>query len=447
MTTTTTKPGSGPASAARPRGGRWAPLAVTLTAPFMMVLDFFIVNVAIPGMQRDLHASAAGIEWIVAAYGIPFGTVLITGGRLGDLYGRRRVLMLGLAIFTAASLACGMAPSAAVLIAGRVLQGIGGAIAGPQALALVTLGYSGRDRVRATTAYGLVLGAAAVFGQLIGGALIQADIAGLGWRACFLVNVPVGAAAIALARVLVPELRSSGRERLDLAGTALVSAALVALVFPLTQGRQEGWPAWSWACLGGSVPLLALFVAHQRWRRARGRAPLIDPALFADRGLSVGVATALVFQSAMASFFLVLALYLQDGRGLPALGSGLVFVAVGGGYLATSLLSPRLLGRLGRQVPALGGLLMAAGLLALKLTVTMTGTGGSTALLWPALLATGLGMGMVLTPLVSVTLAAVRPRHAGAASGVQATGTNLGNAIGVAVIGVVFFAAVRGGYA
>jgi EmrB/QacA subfamily drug resistance transporter len=432
-------------TSAGPGGARkWLPLAVTLTGIFMIVLDFFIVNVAIPSIQRDLHADPAAIEWVVSAYGLCYGTGLITGGRLGDLYGRRRVFLLGLAAFTAASVACGVAGGTGVLIASRAMQGLAASLAGPQVLALIGACYAGRERARAVVAYGVTMGVAAVFGQLIGGALIQADVAGLGWRSCFLVNVPIGLAALIFTPRLVPESGGGSGARLDPAGTVLVTAALVAIILPLVDGRQQGWPPWSWLCLGCSVPLLAAFAVHQALRRSQGRTPLIDLALFADRALSTGLIAIVVFTCAMASFFVVLALYLQEGRGLSAIGSGAVFTAVGAGYLATSLAPQRIIARFGRQWPALGGVVMAAGYLTLRFAVTSAG--GHTAALVPALLVTGLGMGMLMAPLMTIVLAGVQ-RQAGAASGLLNTAVQVGNSVGVAVIGVVFFGAVAGGFA
>jgi MFS family permease len=324
---------TGPAAARR----TWAPLAVMLTGTFMIVLDFFIVNVAIPSIQRDLHAGAAGIEWVITAYGLTYGVGLITGGRLGDRYGRRRMFLIGLALFTLASLACGLADSATVLITSRAIQGLGAAVAGPQTLALVGVAYEGRQRVTAVTAYGVTLGLAAVLGQLFGGLLIQANVLGLDWRSCFLVNLPVGLAALIAAPRLVAESRGQAGDRIDLVGTTLVTAGLVAIILPLVDGRQQHWPAWAWGCLAAAMPILAVFVAHQAWRRRRGRTPLIDLSALAGRTVRAGLIATGVFYCAMASFFVVLALYLQEGRGMSALGSGAMFTAVGGGYLAASL--------------------------------------------------------------------------------------------------------------
>jgi EmrB/QacA subfamily drug resistance transporter len=427
---------------AAPAQATWGPLAVMLTGTFMVVLDFFIVNVAIPSMQRHLQASAAGVEWVITAYGLTYGVGLITGGRLGDRYGRRRMFMLGLTIFTLASLACGLATNVDILNLSRAVQGIGAAIAGPQTLAMIGVTYAGRQRVTAVTAYGVTLGLAAVLGQLFGGLLIQANVLGLDWRSCFLVNLPVGVVALAAARRVLTESRGPAGDRIDLVGTILVTAGLIAVILPLVDGRQAHWPAWSWALLAAAAPILALFFAHQARRRRHHKTPLVDLSVLTNRTVSAGLVATGVFYAAMASFFVVLALYLQEGRGLSALGSGAVFTVVGVGYLAASMVPQSIPRRLGLQWPALGGVVMAAGYATLALAA---GGHQSVNLLLP-LLVTGIGMGMLTAPLTGIVLAQVAPRQAGTVSGLQATVVQLGNSIGVAVIGLVFFNAAGGGF-
>lgn len=241
---------------------RWLMLAAILIGTFMVALDFFIVNVAVPSLQDDLHAGRSAIEWIVAGYGLALAAGLITGGRLGDIHGLRRLFMIGLALFTLASAACGLAPSTEILIAARVAQGLAAALMMPQVLAIVGLAYHGADRMRAFAVYGTVLGLGSVCGQLIGGLLIEADPAGLGWRTCFLVNIPLGIVALAMVRRYVPAYRGDGASRLDLPGAALVTLGLVAAILPLIEGRELGWPAWIWIVLGAAVVLLAAFALH-----------------------------------------------------------------------------------------------------------------------------------------------------------------------------------------
>jgi len=432
---------------------RWGTLLVVLAGVFMTTLDFFIVNVAIPSVQRDLGAGAGAIEWTVAGFSLAIASGVITAGRLGDRFGRRRLYGIGLALFTLASLACGVAPTAGSLVAGRIAQGLSAALMAPQALAILGTAFAGHARARAFSAYGLSMGLAAVFGQLIGGLLIRADVLGLGWRSCFLINVPVGVLALAALRRTVPPSAGTGRARLDLAGMVLVTAALVATVLPLISGQSAGWPLWTVLSFVAAALLYGAFVGYQ-WRLGRrggrtlagagsasvaGGAPLIELDLFRERAFSAGLVAQLVFWMGQGSFFLVFALYLQQGHRLDALNSGLVFAAIGGGYLVTSTLSHRFAARLGRQAVALGTLVMAAGLVLLSETVRHIGVTGPVVDLTPALAVDGAGMGVALAPLVSIVLARVRPEHAGAASGVLSTAMQVGGALGVAVVGLVFY--------
>jgi EmrB/QacA subfamily drug resistance transporter len=418
-------------------------MAVLMAGTFVFVLDFFVVNVAIPATQADLGASDGQIQLVVATYAIAIASLLIVGGRLGDVFGRRRLFVGGLALFTAASALCGAAPDIDVLLAGRVVQGVGAALFAPQVLSIIGVSFEGAARRQAVTVYGLVMGLAAVGGQLIGGALIALDLLGLDWRACYLVNVPIGIAAVALAPRAIAESRSERREeRLDVPGAALAGATLVAIVLPLIEGRSEGWPVWTFASLAAALPLGAGFVLRQRRLAATGGSPLVDPALFRERAFAVGVASSVVFYAGMASFFLVLAVYLQEGCGLSAFDSGLVFTALAAGYLAASVAAEALAPRFGRQVLAAGGIVRAVALVGLALTVAAIGVGGSAWLLLPALAVDGIGMGLLTAPLVATVVGAMEERHAGAASGVLSTAQQVGNTLGVAAVGAVFYNAL-----
>ncbi len=339
----------------------WAALPVLLAGAFMVVLDFFIVNVALPSIATDLGAGDSSLEWIVAGYGLTFAAFLITAGRLGDDLGRRRVYAIGLALFTIASAACGLAPSPTTLIVARIAQGVAGAIVMPQVLAILGVTYRGPDYVRAMSFYGMALGLAAVGGQLVGGALVDADVAGLGWRSCFLINVPIGLIALALAPRLVPESRAERRKRIDVLGAAIVAVGLTAILLPLIEGRELGWPAWTWASLAAAPVLLSAFVLRQRRLADSGGDPLLELALFRERGFSAGIATQLFLATAQASFFVFLAIYLQLGRGLTALEAGLVFTILAVAYVATSGPAPgltaalRAAGRGGRRSGADAG--------------------------------------------------------------------------------------------
>ncbi|WP_246016732.1 MFS transporter [Micromonospora pisi] len=423
-----------------------AALAVVLVGVFLTGLDFFIVNVAIPSMQADLRASEAQIQLIVASYALAYGVGLITGGRLGDLYGRRRTFILGMIVFTFASAACGVATGPGFLLVARLVQGLAAALMVPQVLAILSTVYSGEARARAINWYAATAGIAAVFGQLIGGILIREDLFGLGWRACFLINLPIGLAAALLAGRYVPESRAPGRHRLDLIGMVLVTLALVGICLPLIEGRAQGWPLWVWPCLLAGGLLLTVFVRQQRWRGANGGTPSMDMALFRERAFTAGLVAQLTFFASMASYFLVLALYLQQGRHLDPLDSGLVFGVLGLGYIITSMTARKVAARLGRQTIAIGCLIRILALVLQIWAVAKIGTSGSVGWLVPGLFLDGAGMGLAIAPLAATVLARVSADNAGAASGVLGTAQQVGNALGVALVGLVFYDVLsRGG--
>lgn len=425
----------------RPTVPGWAPLVVVLTGTFVTYLDFFIVNVALPSIHSELHAGPAALQSVVAGFALTFAAGLISGGRLGDMYGRRRIFGVGMALFTVTSAACGLAPNAEVLVVSRLLQGLSAALMTPQVLAILGTVYEGARRAKAFAKYGLTMGAAAVLGQVIGGSLIALDLAGSGWRSIFLINVPVGIAALAALRRTVPESHGE-RTSLDLVGTVLVTGAIAAVVLPLVEGREAGWPAWTWACFAAAPVLFASFVVHQ-WRRdGRGRAPLVRPAMFRGRRFTVGTLTGIAFGGVPASLFFVLALYLQEGRRLSALESGLVFTAIGAGYFAAMLTAERMATRLGRQLLAIGAVMVGAGSLLLA-----TVASAPIPALLPGLAVVGFGIGMVLVPLTATALADVAHTEAGAASGVLATSLQLGGALSVAAVGAVYYAALGHGVA
>jgi EmrB/QacA subfamily drug resistance transporter len=436
-----------PAHQRQPRlRSRIGPLPVLMCGTFIIVLDFFIVNVALPSMQVQLRASSSAIEWVVAGYGLTFAVLLIAAGRLGDRFGRRRVFCIGLAVFVLASALCGLAPDTSTLIAARLAQGTGGALISPNVLAIIGVAYPGAARVRAITVYGMVMGVAAAGGQLLGGLVIAACPPGLGWRAVFLVNIPVGLAALAMARRSVPESRAEQAPALDFGGMALVTAALTALILPLVEGPHLGWPAWTWASMAVSPALFAIFATSQLRSARRGGTPLLDPALFRRRALAAGLVTQLAFWCGQASFFLVLALYLQQGRGLDALQSGLVFSILAVAYLVTSLRAPALTLRLGRDLIALAALTLAAGDGLLLLALRWAGSSGSVGWLAPGLVLVGAGMGLGITALTTTVLAQADPQRVGAVAGALSTMQQVGNAVGVAVTGVIFFGTLTGGY-
>ena len=444
MTATRSLPSSVQAPASR--SSSWSALTVLMFGTFMVVLDFFIVNVALPSIQHGLRAGEGAIEWVVAGYTISTAVLLVTGGRLGDRFGRRRVFSVGMAIFVATSAACALAPNPAVLVGARLAQGVGAALMAPNILSILGVVYTGPARVRAISIYGMVMGLAATSGQLIGGLLIRTDVAGLGWRTIFWINVPLGVAALLAAPRLVPESRDGKGSRLDLTGVALITACLIAVVLPLVEGRQAGWPAWSWAALASAVPLAIAFAIHQRRKADRGGVPLLNPRVFASWPLRAGLLTQTAFWCQQAASYLVLGLYLQQGRGLSPLAAGGVFTFLAAGYLTTSFRAPALTMRFGRSVIAAGAVIAALGDAALYLATAHAGTGGSVAWLFPGLLLLGAGQGLCITPLTTTVLSHADPATAGSVAGALSTAQQVGNSVGVAVTGVLFFGALSDGY-
>src|ERR1700744_4383503 len=287
---------------------RWLPLPIVLAGTFMVVLDFFIVNVGLPSIQARRHAGTTAVEWVVAGYSLTSAIFVISGARLGDRIGHRQGFALGMAVFPLASAGCGAGGKPDELVVAGLIQGVGAALLMPAILSLISTLYTGTDRLRALSAYGTTMGFAAAGGQLIGGALIAIDPLGLGWRSCLLINVPIGALALALTPALIPDTERRARAGLDLRGTALATGTLVALVLPLVEGRQSGWPLWTWLSLAAAPVLLATLLVHPRRLAGPGGDPLLDLSLFADRSFSAGLITQICFWAGQASFFVVLAL-------------------------------------------------------------------------------------------------------------------------------------------
>ncbi|MGY2875666.1 MFS family permease [Marmoricola sp. URHA0025 HA25] len=444
--TTLDNPRIAPARAtAAEAGPGLLPLTVLLSGTFLIVLDFFIVNVALPSVQVDLGAGDTTLAWLVAGYGLTFGGLLLLAGRLGDRWGRRRMFRAGIGLFVVSSAACGLAPNAAVLLEARLVQGAAAAAISTSVLALIGDVYAGPLRLRALGTYSTVMGVAAASGQLVGGLLIHADLFGLGWRTIFLVNVPIGLAAYALARRTLPEIRQPDGAHVDLVEVVLSTGALVALMLPLLEGRRLGWPAWTWASLAAAAVLAALVGVRIGVLRARGRRPLVDLEPLSARPVALGVLGQTTLFLGMASYFLVLGLYLQQGRGLGPLASGLVFSILAVSYMAGTRRANLLVARWGRWATVAGGVVLAAGHGLQLLAVAEIGVGGSVLWLAPGLALAGVGMGLALASLIGAVMATVQPADAGSVSGTYSTLQQLGNAVGVATIGNVYFAlAVRG---
>lgn len=415
----------------------WPGLIVMAAAAFMDLLDGTIVEVGLPSIQHDLHVSGAGLQWTVSAYALAFAVLLITGSRLGERFGRRRTFLSALAGFTACSAAVAAAQSPGMLIGFRAAQGATAAVMLPQVLTFIQAEFDERAKPGAFALYGMILALAGAAGPLLGGVLIAADPAGLAWRAIFLVNIPVGLAALAFGARLIPGSRPDRARRLDPAGTVVLTGALVALFYPLIEGRQLGWPAWSIVILAASVPLLGLFILTQA-RHPAGAAPLVDLAVFRSRATTAGLGIGLLLFGS-TSFFFVLTLYLQDGLGYSALRTGVTFVPFSAGIIVGSGAAAPLGQRFGRAAVAAGAGAITLTLLSMIAVVAHYGAGLHPWQLAPSLAVTGIAFGIIAGALADTVLSQVPARLAGSASGVVSTVTQLGGVVAITVTGAIFF--------
>jgi EmrB/QacA subfamily drug resistance transporter len=418
----------------------WLALAVVLAAEVMDLLDATIINVAGPSIRADLHGSYAFMQWLAAGYTLAFAVGLVTGGRLGDIYGRRRLFVIGAAGFTACSLLCAIVPVGAptgTLILFRVLQGAFGAVLIPQGFGILKEVFPPADLGKAFGAFGPVMGLAAVGGPILAGALIGADVLGTGWRMIFLVNVPLGVLAVVGAVRVLPPSRPAPSIRLDLPGTVLLSAALVLLVYPLVQGRELGWPAWTLTCLALCLPMLLIFIVYEGKHR---RSALVEPSLFGKPVFIAGLGAGLLLSAGLVGLTFVVGVHLQVGLGFTPLHAGLSLAPWALGIAIGSVLAGTYGARRGRRVLRLGLLVMVAGLAAQIVTLHHTGTGLTGWDLAPALLVTGVGTGLAITPFFDLVLANVDEHELGSASGTVNAAQQLGGAIGVAGLATAYFA-------
>ncbi|MFI7045068.1 MFS transporter [Streptosporangium sandarakinum] len=430
-----------PADAARSpasSGVPWQVVSIMMAGTFMAILDSFIVIVAEPVIQADLGASGGQLQWTLAGYQLTYAVFLITGGRLGDLYGRRRVFVLGTAIFTLASVACALAGTANGLIAARLAQGLGSGVMVPQVFAVITALVPERGRHRVFGVLGMVMGLATVSGQLVGGLLIGADLFGSGWRPIFWINLPVGLAVILAAAVRVPETWGTRARRIDVPGVVLLTVASSLAIFPLIEGREAGWPRWTWACFAASAVLFGVFARVERRVGERGGDPLVRLSLFSRRPFSVGLVLVLVLYACITSYYLVLSVSLQDGLGMTALGAGLTYTPAAAMFFVFSMVAGRLVPRYGRRVLMTGAVVLAAGYASTAI-ILLSGVRFAPGAVIPTLMLQSVGGGLVITPSLNAVLARIDPRDAGLASGVLSTAQQVGGALGVAIIGVVFF--------
>jgi EmrB/QacA subfamily drug resistance transporter len=416
-------------------------LPVVLSATFMYAFDTNVVNVALPSLQRQLHAGPTALELVVGGYAFAYASGLVTGGRLGDLFGYRRLFLAGMAAFTLASVLCGLSATPGQLAGARIAQGLTAAAMVPQVLALITVTFAPAERTRALAWFGVTGAIGGVAGQVLGGLIIDADVAGLGWRAVFLVNLPVGAVVLALARGVLPRLRARRDTALDPVGVVGISGALALALAPLTLRHGQGWPPWTWGLLGASVPAMIAVVCYERRITRRGRSPLVDLSLFRSPGFSAGLGIATAFMAFFTSSLFVMSLLLQGGLGLSALQAGLSFGPFCLTAVGTALAGRKLIARFGaRTVIRIGCATSAAG--TAVLAGVLAAQGGHVAPGWLVTALGGIGAGnsMILTAYLGATLATVRPDQAGAASGTLNTIQQFAGAAGLAVIGAAFFA-------
>ncbi|MFC3744012.1 MFS transporter [Paractinoplanes deccanensis] len=424
---------------------RWVALFVILAVEVMDLLDALVTNIAGPAIRDEVGGTYSLIQWLGAAYTLAMAIGLLTGGRLGDIFGRRRMFLIGATGFTLASLACGLAQSPAQLITARAVQGLFGAVMLPQGLGMIKQMFSPAEQAKAFGAFGPVMGLSSVGGPILAGWLVDADYFGAGWRMIFFINLPLGLFAILGAVRWLPEFRSAQAPRLDWLGVVLAAAGAFLLLYPLVQGRELDWPVWCFALLALGVVTFGLFSLYEARRERRGQDPLVTPSLFRKRAFSGGLAVGLVFFAALIGTGLIFTFYFQIGLGYSPLKAGLTtlpqalgtvagFVAAGAGLAE----------RYGRRLLQLGTVIMIVGTAAFALTIRLAGADITPYPLIPALVLVGAGMGLAMAPFFNIVLAGVDDEETGSASGALTSVQQLGGAFGIAVLGTIFFAILPG---
>ncbi|MGW0995416.1 MFS transporter [Streptomyces sp. NPDC002523] len=445
------QPTDGPRTAATPVAlseppadrARWLALAIVMAAAFMDLVDVTIVNIAIPSIQRDAGASFSQIQWITAGYALAFAAGLITGGRLGDIHGRKRLFLIGVGGFTLASALCGFAANPEMLVASRILQGGMAALMVPQVLSIVHATFPANERGKVFGLFGAIVGLGAVSGPLLGALLTEWNLFGLQWRPIFLINLPVGVVALLLGRRYITESRAPKALKLDLVGVALVTVGLLMLLYPLTRGRELGWPLWGYVSMVGALGVFAALVAYERRKAARDGSPLVELSLFRVKSFAAGIAVQTVFGIALGIFFLVWTLYMQYGLGWSPLRAGLTGVPFSIAVsVAAGMSVQKLVPRFGRKVLQAGALVMGLGVLLYIWEAHHYGLAIASWQMALPLVVMGLGMGLIVAPLTDAVLSEVPREHAGSASGLINTVQQMGNALGLGLVSVVFFGVI-----
>ncbi|MCW2924384.1 MAG: drug resistance transporter, EmrB/QacA subfamily [Thermoleophilia bacterium] len=423
---------------------RWIALFVILCAEVMDLLDALATNIAAPSIRADLGGSETLVQWLGASYTLAMAIGLLTGGRLGDIFGRRRMFAIGAAGFTLGSIGCGLAADPSVLVAARLVQGLFGAIMLPQGLGMIREMFPPAERAKAFGLFGPVMGLSSMGGPILAGWLVDADYFGWGWRMIFLINVPLGIAAVVGARYVLPAGRGERRVRLDLVGAGIASVASGLLVYPLVQGREHDWPWWSFAMLAASAVTYVVFARQQVSRSRRGLDPLVEPSLFRKRAFTGGLLTGLLFFAALIGFSLTFTLFLQVGLGWSPLKAGLAGIPNSLGTVLGFALGAGLAARMGKRIMYIGATLFGVGVAAMALVVAGT---HDTPTIWqlaaPMALG-GAGMGLFMMPFFDLVLSSVDDHESGSASGTISSVQQFGSAIGIAILGTVFFQVVDG---
>ncbi|WP_328639179.1 MFS transporter [Streptomyces canus] len=422
---------------------RWFALAIVMTAAFMDLVDVTIVNIAIPSIRQEAGASVSQIQWITAGYALAFAAGLITGGRLGDIHGRKRLFLVGIGGFTLASALCGFAANPEMLVAARILQGGMAAMMVPQVLSIVHATFPAHERGKVFGLFGAIVGLGAVSGPLLGALLTEWNLFGLEWRPIFLINLPVGIVGLVLGSRFITESKAPRALKLDLVGVGLVVVGLLLLLYPLTRGEELDWPLWGYVSMAGAPLVFAALVAYEKGKGARDGSPLVELSLFKVKSFAAGIAVQTVFGVGLGIFFLVWTLYMQTGLGWSPLRAGLTGVPFSIAVSTAAGLSvQKLVPRFGRKVLQAGALLMAVGVLLYLWEAERYGMGISSWQMALPLVVMGVGMGLIVAPLTDAVLSEVPREHAGSASGLINTVQQMGNALGLGLVSVVFFGVI-----
>ncbi|MET4138442.1 MFS transporter [Pedobacter sp. UYP1] len=421
---------------ASPYTQRWLALFVLLMGAFLSPLDFFIVNVALPAIKEALHATESQLQFVIIAYGATYAVLVVTGGRLGDIYGRKRMFIIGMLLFTSSSAICGFAPNIELLIGARIMQGLAAALLAPQVLSSIRIIFSAKEQPKAMGFFGATFGLASIAGQLLGGILLKIHPFGFTWESVFMLNIPIGLVTIIFAFFVLPENKPAKQPKLDIPGIIFLSLALFLIIYPLIKGREEGWPLWIFLYFAAAIPVLVTFIKLEKETVAKGKDPLIDLSMFRNMHFVTG-AIIIFFFNSTAAFFMIYPYYLQNGLHWDVLSAGLAVLPYAAGFFIGPLTSAMLTRKLGSSV-----VLLALGLLSTGYAVVIIATLCYPApgfLLYAGLMIAGMGHGIVLPALVRITLAPVNPEKAGMAAGIVSTAIQMGSAIGVALIGTIFF--------